>query len=858
MSLTHFGRSILRHTVSLAALFLLLTSAQTSLSQITFSEVMFDPAGPESTDEFVELVNLSPTDSVDLAGWWLSDGRGVASLRDAGDGLLLAPEQHALILDPSYRDKSHTYDDLIPDEALVITIDNATFGSGGLSNSVARRLALGDAAGDTVTAYTYSLGNAPGHSDEKIDPAGANSAGNWADSRVFNGTPGAANSVTPLEFDLALGPSAVGWRPLRPRAGQTVEIIVEVANLGLRPATLYRVTVYEDSNRDSVASETEAVLRAESGPLAAGERQQVQMRWPEVAAGHHPLFVEVASAGDLRPENNGLWAELVVGFRAQALVVNEFMYRPLAGEPEWIELFNPGPEPVSLRDWKLSDANVDRLVLLTEDDVVIAPRGYLVVAAGVPLGAAFPDRGDSVVVPSGRFPILNNNEDEILVFGPLGFTIDSVAYGAAWGSESGRSLEKVWFERSGSDSANWKPSIDSRGATPGQANSVSPRNFDVSVSAAEILPLPENPGAGEAVLLVVPVRNPGRRPAEQVEVVVHDDADGDRQPGPGEELARQTVVEALASEKLVNVELDLGVLASGWHSLLIEARLPGDQRPENNRAAVELAVGYPARAVVVNEILFETGPGQSEWVELYNRSAEVVDLRGWRFADSSAVVPLPQRTLQLPPGGFALLSADSALAHTQGALIVTVRDFPTLNNSADRVEVRDMYGNRIDGVRYRGSWGGGPGVSLERLHPELASDDSTTWYPSVAATGSTPGRRNSIFTEVQPAATELEVAPNPFSPDGDGVDDFTVVSFRLPQPMATVNLKIYDMRGRLVRQLLNNAPTGAERRVVWDGLNERGERLRIGIYIVYLEAIRPEVGFLRTAKQTVVLARRVR
>ena len=38
-------------------------------SQIVLSEIMYDPAGSEHTDEFIELFNLSQTDSVDLTGW---------------------------------------------------------------------------------------------------------------------------------------------------------------------------------------------------------------------------------------------------------------------------------------------------------------------------------------------------------------------------------------------------------------------------------------------------------------------------------------------------------------------------------------------------------------------------------------------------------------------------------------------------------------------------------------------------------------------------------------------------------------------------------------------------------------------
>ncbi|RKY74607.1 hypothetical protein DRQ00_11625, partial [candidate division KSB1 bacterium] len=77
---------------------------------VTLSEVMFDPAGSEATDEFIEIYNLSATDSVDLAGWRVGDSSGSDMLIDSGDGLVLAPGQFGLILDPDYFGNSTTYE----------------------------------------------------------------------------------------------------------------------------------------------------------------------------------------------------------------------------------------------------------------------------------------------------------------------------------------------------------------------------------------------------------------------------------------------------------------------------------------------------------------------------------------------------------------------------------------------------------------------------------------------------------------------------------------------------------------------------------------------------------------------------
>ena len=69
-----------------------------------------------------------------------------------------------------------------------------------------------------------------------------------------------------------------------------------------------------------------------------------------------------------------------------------------------------------------------------------------------------------------------------------------------------------------------------------------------------------------------------------------------------------------------------------------------------------------------------------------------------------------------------------------------------------------------------------------------------------------------------------------------------------------MNVKIYDIQGRLVRFLLNNEPSSARRTVFWDGLNDEGRRCRIGVYIVFLEALNETVMCVERARTTVVLA----
>jgi serine protease len=70
--------------------------------------------------------------------------------------------------------------------------------------------------------------------------------------------------------------------------------------------------------------------------------------------------------------------------------------------------------------------------------------------------------------------------------------------------------------------------------------------------------------------------------------------------------------------------------------------------------------------------------------------------------------------------------------------------------------------------------------------------------------------------------------PNPLNPD-------TRITYSIPAS-GSVLLAVYDVRGRLVRRLINRTQDGGEHTATWNGLDERGERVASGVYLVRLEA----------------------
>ena len=197
---------------------------------MVLSEIMYNPDGNESTDEFVEIYNDSHF-AVNLAGWQISDGEGTDSLVSFDDDLWTLPGQFVLILDPDYfADSSTTYDGFVPSVAKVVTLSNSTFGSRGFSNSTAECVSILNDSGRVVSEYCYSLGNDDGHSDEKIFLTNGDDIANWTNSILHHGTPGKSNSVTPPLHDLAV--IRFTATPAAPAIGDTFVISVTVQNLG--------------------------------------------------------------------------------------------------------------------------------------------------------------------------------------------------------------------------------------------------------------------------------------------------------------------------------------------------------------------------------------------------------------------------------------------------------------------------------------------------------------------------------------------------------------------------------------------------------------------------------------------------
>jgi hypothetical protein len=71
-------------------------------------------------------------------------------------------------------------------------------------------------------------------------------------------------------------------------------------------------------------------------------------------------------------------------------------------------------------------------------------------------------------------------------------------------------------------------------------------------------------------------------------------------------------------------------------------------------------------------------------------------------------------------------------------------------------------------------------------------------------------------------------SPNPFNPA-------TTISYDLPEP-TEITLAIFDALGQLVRTLVDQRQPAGRHFIIWDGRDERGQRVASGVFIYQLRA----------------------
>ncbi|MFT4600439.1 MAG: hypothetical protein ACI857_000613 [Arenicella sp.] len=178
--------------------------------------------------------------------------------------------------------------------------------------------------------------------------------------------------------------------------------------------------------------------------------------------------------------------------------------------------------------------------------------------------------------------------------------------------------------------------------------------------------------------------------------------------------------------------------------------------------------GVPANNdVIITEFVCDPSPAvglpEVEFVELYNRSAEIFDLTNWTISDATGSTTLPAYILS--PGEYVLITGSGNAAQFFVSNFIEV-SLPSLNNSDDAIVIKDDLGTVIDSIYYDTDWYADPtkedgGWSLERKHLDAPCNDQSNWSAAINLIGGTPAEENSNWTDqddlIAPTISSYEV-----------------------------------------------------------------------------------------------------
>lgn len=156
--------------------------------------------------------------------------------------------------------------------------------------------------------------------------------------------------------------------------------------------------------------------------------------------------------------------------------------------------------------------------------------------------------------------------------------------------------------------------------------------------------------------------------------------------------------------------------------------------------------------VVISEVFPDPSPQVGlpllKFLELKNTSLHPVNLQGWQLISGSSTATLPM--FQILPDSFVIVTAtNSAAAYMEYGPTLGVANFPSMNITGSRIELRSASGTTMHAMEYDLTWYKNElkkdgGWSLEMIDTKNPCAGISNWTASTHPTGGTPGRKNSV------------------------------------------------------------------------------------------------------------------
>ncbi len=563
-------------------------------------------------------------------------------------------------------------------------------------------------------------------------------------------------------------------------------------------------------------------------------------------------------AGNPMHNYKGTFVNYVV--QMHSVVFNELMVRPspVVGLPanEFIELFNTSEFPINLTGWIFQHGSTRRTI----PGGIIEPFGYVLLST---VGAApsLLQYGNVIGVPGLSATALTDGGTSLLLLSQTEKLISFANYTDQWyrnpaKGNGGWSLEKIDPFNFCGASENWNASIDPRGGTPGQQNSVKANNLDQTP--------PELARIGfENTITITLHFSESMNPDRLLSLAGQNLGAG----------AVTAVVPMLPDFRRALLTLATPLVANQTFEITLPPTLTDCAGNAISRRTGKVAIPQPAGAfdVVINEVLFNPPSGGSRYVEIYNRSNKVIELKDHTISSKDTITGFLTSIREITAASFLFFPGDYVVLTESPSAVqktyltsnsngfIQLATAPSMTNTSGILVLANKSLVEIDLFAYHESMqfallASTKGVALERINYHRPTQDRSNWHSAAQGSGfGTPGFKNSQYSNLTiPVVGEIEVYPEVFSPDGDGVDDFLTISYKLENSGYVATVRVFDSRGRLIKNLVKAELLGMEGGFTWDGTTDNNLKATIGIYMMLVEITGIDGSVVRHRKTAVL------
>ncbi len=792
-------------------------------ANIFITEIFTDPS-PEiglPLAEFVEIYNPGK-DTLNLDGWSLSDTQTKSTLKK----VLIAPNEF-LILCPAADTSQYN-----------VFGKTAGLSPWPLLGNGSDRLMLKSSKNRTVDSIAYSdtwyndsRKKQGGWSLERIDLTSGSCPNfyNWSASRDSSGgTPGRKNSIDQsLKRNLELKIDSINILSdstvniffnripdttfLKASNFAILKEIGIAKNIVIHPGYIGISLSFSKKFLEGVQYTLQAdSLYSCSKILSSEASRKISFSIPSINEKSYPLIISEIFA-DPTP-SNGL------------------------PEAEFVELYNPTPVSVKIAGLNFGD----QISNYSFKEGEIASRSYLILCSEKDT-LLYKSYGKVIGLPI--WPNLNNETDVLILKNNKGKEIHRVRYDSSWYRDSekrkgGYTLELIDPESICLDFQNWTASTDSSGGTPGKINSVylidykpealKLNTIEVLDSLKIALTFNKTADSLKASLNSNYFLNNGVGSPVNVQVY-----------GPDFKRAILTFREPL--NKGYTYRLTANNISDCKNTLISS---------EFNSVEFNISMDIGNNDILITEILFNPRAGGADFVEIFNNTEHLLDLKDLAIAriikDSiNSIYQVSKKQLFIEPGQYLALTPDPWNIKKEyfvkdTSSIVKINPFPAFNNDAGTAVLLSK-GQKIDQLSYTEKMHfqllkTTEGVSLERSRLNRPSSDLGNLRSATSASGyATPGYKNSQYLDDPVYKDNFTLTSKTFSPDNDGYEDILEVNYQFPVPGKIANVSIFNVHGVLIKKLLKNFILNNKGTFVWDGLDEHNQTAPGGIYILHAE-----------------------